>query len=125
MDQRRPTVLHHLQRRQIRVSTALYSLSVLCPSPDCQIRVRVITSESESESESSPRSPTPRVRVKNFFSSPSHESSSPHIQHNLFIFQNMKTNNKMYRMSAYTAQHGTALPLLLGLGRDSGPSPDF
>ena len=68
------------------------------PSPGCQIRVRVITSKSESESSPQSPSPSPRVRVKKKKSSPSHESSSPHIQH-LFVFQNMKINNKMYRMS--------------------------
>ena len=45
-----------------------------------RVRVWVITSESESSSPS-----------QFFFSSPSHESSSPHIQY-FFIFQNMKTN---------------------------------
>ena len=65
------------------------------PSHHLWVRVRVITSKSKSESESSPQS----LSQKNF-SSPSHESSycSPHIQH-LFVFQNMKTNHKMYRMS--------------------------
>ena len=78
----------------------------------CCVRVQVV--KSESESESSPQSPSPslshhlrvRVRVRECQkknSSPSHESSSPHIQH-LFIFQNMKTNNKMYRMSE--SRHG-------------------
>ena len=77
----------------------------------CCVRVQVVKSESESSPlspspKSSPQSPSPshhlRVRVRESESkknlSPSHESSSPHIQH-LFIFQNMKTNNKMYRMS--------------------------
>ena len=103
-------------------------MTVLCPSPGCQIRVRIITSESESESESSPQSPSPnpshhlRVRVRESESkknlSPSHESSSPHIQH-LFIFQNMKTNNK--NVSNVRVNSATARPLLLGLGRALGP----
>ena len=87
-----------------------HGLPVLCPSPGCQIwvRVRVITSESESESESSPQSQSPSPSQK-FFSSPSHESMSPHIQH-LFIIQNMKTNNKMYR-KCQSKQRNTARPL--------------
>ena len=91
----------------------LSCLSVLCPSPGCQIRVRVITSKPESESESSP--PSPRVRVKIKKSSPSHESSSPHIQH-LFIFRNMKTNNKMYRIQS--KQRNTARLLRPGVKRN-------
>ena len=69
-------------------------IPVLCPSPGCQIRVqvRVITSESESSPQSPSPSPSPSPSQKKCLS-PSHKSSSPHIQH-LFIFQNMKTNNK-------------------------------
>ena len=75
-------------RVQVVKSESESELSPLSPSPSpshhlkVQVRVRVITSESESASAS-----------PNFFSSPSHESSSPQIKH-LFIFQNMKTNNK-------------------------------
>ena len=60
-----------------------------------RVRVRVITSKSESESspQSPSPSPSPQVQVKKKKLNLSHKSSSPHIQH-LFIFQNMKTNNK-------------------------------
>ena len=66
----------------------------------CYVRVQVV----KSESESSPPSPSHhlkiRVRVQQIFRVrvTNLVSSSPHIQH-LFIFQNMKTNNNMYRMS--------------------------
>ena len=88
---------------------------VLCLSPGCQIRVwvRVITSKSESESASPSQT---------FFSSPSHNPSSPHSQH-LFIFQNMKQTTKC--IECQSKQCNTARPQLLGLGRDSGPSHDF
>ena len=59
----------------------------------CCVRIQVV--KFESESESWPLSPSPSEN-KNL--SPSHKSSSPHFQH-LFIFQNMETNNKTYRMS--------------------------
>ena len=75
------------------VSESRLSKPSLSPSHHLKVRVRVrvITSESESESEST--SPSQKKNL-----SPSHKCSSPHIQH-FFIFQNMKTNNKMYRMS--------------------------
>ena len=93
-------------------------IAVLCPSPGCQIRVRVrvrvITSESESES--SPQSPSPspshhlrvRVRVRESESkkksSPSHESSSPHIQHFVYL---PKHENKQQNVSNVSAtRHG-------------------
>ena len=112
---------------------------MLCPSPGCQIRVRVrvITSESEFESESSPQSPSPspshhlsvRVRVRESESkknsSPSHESSSPHIQH-LFIFQNMKTNNKISNVRVNSAtRHGRYCLVDSGVTRARVTSQDF
>ena len=110
----------------------------LVPFQQCCVRVQVV--KSESESESSPQTPSPRVRVPKFFSSPSHESSSPHYM--LFVFMFWKINKCLFNIclsclssktwkqttkciECQSKQRNTARPLLLGLGRDSGPSHEW
>ena len=88
-------VVHALLLWNAHSKCCIYQ-TVLCPSPGLSNpKSSVITSESEVQSHhlKHPESCTSRVRVKKKIWVPSHESSSPHIQH-LFIFQNMKTNNK-------------------------------
>ena len=101
----------------------IVKLSVLCPSPGCQIRVRVrvITSKSESESESSPQSPSPspRVRVK--------KKIRVWVTNLIVHIFNICLSSKTWKQTTkciecQSKQRNTARPLLLGLERDSGPS---
>ena len=66
----------------------------------CCVRVQMF--KSESESDSWPQSPSPSQK-KN--SSPSHESSSPHIWYFLYL---PKHENKIRTTTVENAQHGTA-----------------
>ena len=107
------------------ISSAVSESRLSNPSPSpshhlwvrVRARVRVITSKSESESESSPDSPqspspspSPRVRVTN-----------------LVVLFNICLSSKTWKQTTkyiecQSKQRNTARPLLLGLGRDSGPS---
>ena len=100
------------------------ALSVVCPS-------QVAKSESESESSLLSPSPSPRVRVKkkieseftnlvvNIYSTfvylPKHENK-------LNIFLSLTTTTTTTCIECQSKQRNTVRPLLLGLGRDLGPS---
>ena len=102
-------------------------LSNPSPSPShhlwVRVRVRVITSKSESESESSPQSPSPspspRVRVK--------KKIRVRVTNLVVHIFNICLSSKTWKQTTkciecQSKQRNTARPLLLGLGRDSGPS---
>ena len=107
---------------------------MLCPSPGWQIRVRVrvITSESESESESSPQSPSPshhlKVRVRVITSeSESKKKIRVRVTNLVVHIFNICLSSKTWKQTTkciecQSKQRNMARPVLLGLGRDSGPS---
>ena len=114
------TWIHHCSRKAVRQKPCKtifcgmewgVAISAVSESECC---VRDITSESES----SPQSPSQKknwVRITNLV---------VHILKKKISSKTWKQDNKMYRI-CQSKQRNTARPLLLRLGRDSGPSHDF
>ena len=94
-------------------------LSNPSPSHHLWVRVRVITSKSESESSPQSQSQIPRVRVKKKF----RVRVTNLVVHIFNICLSSKTWKQTTKcIECQSKQRNTARPLLLGLGRDSGPS---
>ena len=91
------------------------------PSPSHHLWVRVITSKSESESspQSQSQSQSPRVRVQ--------KKNRVRVTNLVVHIFNICLSSKTWKQTTkciecQSKQRNTARPLLLGLGRDSGPS---